>query len=167
MNVNATLAHRFEPPQCDAPAELHLVSASIRAECLTFRKALPPTLKFPVRPSRQRANGGRQLSHTQAKMRPSCSGSNRHDAGTATTFPTPVIHSARGVVVAPAEQDAAQRSMIWNPLTKPAPKTSRRVAPRFLILFCPTSQGSQDATVNSGPGTPGESWHAATSSVST
>jgi len=67
-----------DPPQCCEFQMPHVPQSS------------SPTLKFPVHPSLQRANGERQLPITEAERRPSRSGSNGHDAGKAATFPKPV-----------------------------------------------------------------------------
>src|SRR5882724_6038909 len=106
-----------------------------------LQQSSSPTLKFPVRPSPQRANGERQKPIPQAKPRPLRSGSNGHDAGDPATFRIQGISPARGVTVDPAKQDAAQRSNTRNPLTNPDPKLSA-ASHRDSLVSTPNTQGS-------------------------
>jgi hypothetical protein len=114
-----------------------------------------PHLKFPLRPSPQRAKRERQSQKSAAEPRPSRSGSNGHDAGNATPPPTPRHSTARGVAVDPAQQDGAQRSSTGT-------FSFRTHAYSFIASqrdpspsFCPTSRGTSTPPGTAAPGTPG------------
>jgi hypothetical protein len=95
-------------------------------------RLLPPSLKFPLRPSHQRAKRERQSQKQEAEPGPSRSGSNGHDAGKSTTSPDRVTANARGVAVDPAQQAPAERPQQKAlPLPLP-PSTVHRIAWRFL-----------------------------------
>jgi len=82
-----------------------------------------------------------------------------------------------GLSVAQRQQTAMTRrsGRTHGTQSQNRPQTSRRIAPRFLIIFCPNSQGSPNTNVSSGfrPAVSAvesvlrkNSWHATTSSVS-
>jgi hypothetical protein len=151
--------NRSAPPVPQAPM-LWLNLAAV------FPPQLPPTLKFPSRPSPQRARGERQNpSHKRSRARRAAAATpmtrqrrtHQRYAGGANAAAWALIPRSR-----PRRSGRTQ----WNsPANPPVYRPPHRAAiPDYTSQ---TSEGSFDITVNSGPCTQGESWHAAASSAST
>jgi hypothetical protein len=121
-------------------------------------RLLPPSLKFPLRPSPQRAKRERQSQRNVAKPGPSRSGSNGRDAGKEVISPNRATLMPAAWPLIPRSRP--RRSGSIKRLVLPSPRLQFTASRSDSLDTSPNTQGTQATTGNSGPCTQGGSWPA-------